>query len=85
MVAKANNEGRSSSTPSMLKSPSNEVNDQLYVYADHEKQLLMKYIRLIQGNVPNKEISMSKLASPSDDTDITTSMISSFVSTSSQE
>lgn len=54
MVAKANNEGRSNSTPAALKSPSNEVYDQLYVYAEHEKQLVMKYIRLIQGNIPNK-------------------------------
>lgn len=51
MVAKANNEGRSS--PAVLKSPSNDAYESS-VMTDHERQLLQKYIRLIQGNIPNK-------------------------------
>lgn len=52
MVAKANNEGRSS--PAVLKSPSNDVYEPTWVMTEHERQIALKYIRLIQGNIPNK-------------------------------
>lgn len=52
MVAKANNEGRS--TTAAIKSPSVDNHDQNTVLTDRERQLMLKCVRLIQGNIPSK-------------------------------
>lgn len=77
MVAKANTESR-------LKSPSNDVYEP-WVMTERERALTTKCIRFIQGRIPNKEVTLDKISSPAEEPDMTGSMMSSCLSSSSHE
>ncbi|XP_043279198.1 kinesin-like protein unc-104 isoform X4 [Venturia canescens] len=87
MVAKATNDPHAS--PVKLKR-SNSTKDlyEPWEMTDRERELATKYIKLIQGRIPNKEpgIVLSDV-SPGEDTitDMSASLISSIMSSSSQE
>ncbi|KAK6629953.1 hypothetical protein RUM43_003774 [Polyplax serrata] len=81
MVAKANIESKSNST----SKGSNDACDSTFIMTDRERQLLLKCIKLIQGTIPSKELNIPKLVSPADDTDVTSNMMSLYMSTPSQE
>lgn len=55
MVAKANTDSKSNSA----SKGSNETCDSTFILTERERQLLLKCIRLIQGNIPNKVIVLS--------------------------
>ncbi|XP_058794339.1 kinesin-like protein unc-104 [Phymastichus coffea] len=85
MVAKATNETLASPVK-IKKSTSKDVYEP-WEMTEREKEIATKYIKLIQGRIPNKEPIVLTDVSPGDDTmtDLTTSMMSSVVSSSSQE
>ncbi|XP_076244212.1 kinesin family member unc-104 isoform X7 [Calliopsis andreniformis] len=85
MMAKATNESHAS--PVKLKrSTSKDVYEHCEM-TEREKELAMKYIKLIQGRIPSKEPILLSDVSPGEDTmaDMSTSMMSSVISSSSQE
>lgn len=85
MMAKATNEPHAS--PVKLKrSTSKDVNEH-YEMNEKEKELALKYIKLIQGRIPSKEPILLSDVSPGEDTmaDMSASMMSSVISSSSQE
>lgn len=85
MMAKATNEPHAS--PVKLKrSTSKDVNEHAEL-TEKEKELAMKYIKLIQGRIPSKEPILLTDVSPGEDTmaDMSASMMSSVISSSSQE
>lgn len=85
MMAKATNEPHAS--PVKLKrSTSKDVYEHCEM-TEREKELTMKYIKLIQGRIPSKEPILHSDVSPGEDTmtDMSTSMMSSVISSSSQE
>ena len=86
MVAKATNESHAS--PVKLKKSTSKDVYEPWDMTEREKEVTTKYIKLIQGRIPNKQepIVLSDV-SPGEDTlgDLTTSMMSSVVSSSSQE
>ncbi|XP_076291944.1 kinesin family member unc-104 isoform X2 [Lasioglossum baleicum] len=85
MMAKATNEPHAS--PVKLKrSTSKDVNEHAEL-TEKEKELAMKYIKLIQGRIPSKEPILLSDVSPGEDTmaDMSASMMSSVISSSSQE
>jgi kinesin family protein 1 len=85
MVAKATNESHASSVK-IKKSISKDVYEP-WEMSNREKEIANKYVKLIQGRIPNKEPIVLSDVSPGEDTitDLTTSMMSSVVSSSSQE
>ncbi|XP_011301568.1 kinesin-like protein unc-104 isoform X11 [Fopius arisanus] len=84
MVAKATNEPHAS--PVKLKKSTSKDVYEPWEMTDHEKELATKYVKLIQGRIPSKEPIVLSDVSPGDDTtDMSTSMMSSVVSSSSQE
>ncbi|XP_015110984.1 kinesin-like protein unc-104 isoform X3 [Diachasma alloeum] len=85
MVAKATNEPHAS--PVKLKKSASKDVYEPWEMTDHEKELATKYVKLIQGRIPSKEPIVLSDVSPGDDTitDMSTSMMSSVVSSSSQE
>lgn len=85
MVAKATNEPHAS--PVKLKKSSSKDVYEPWEMTEHEKELATKYVKLIQGRIPNKEPIVLSDVSPGDDTitDMSNSMMSSVVSSSSQE
>lgn len=86
MVAKATNEPHAS--PVKLKKAVCKDVYEPWEMTERERELSTKYIKLIQGRIPSKEpIVLTDVSSPGEDnlTDISTSMISSVVSSSSQE
>ncbi|XP_076634867.1 kinesin family member unc-104 isoform X4 [Colletes latitarsis] len=85
MMAKATNEPHAS--PVKLKrSTSKEVYEHCEM-TEREKELAAKYIKLIQGRIPSKEPILLSDVSPGEDTmaDMSASMMSSVISSSSQE
>ncbi|XP_015436636.1 PREDICTED: kinesin-like protein unc-104 isoform X3 [Dufourea novaeangliae] len=85
MMAKATNEPHAS--PVKLKrSTSKDVYEHCEM-TEREKELTMKYIKLIQGRIPSKEPILLSDVSPGEDTmaDMSASMMSSVISSSSQE
>ncbi|XP_078047091.1 kinesin family member unc-104 isoform X2 [Augochlora pura] len=85
MMAKATNEPHAS--PVKLKrSTSKDVTEHCEL-TEKEKELAMKYIKLIQGRIPSKEPIILSDVSPGEDTmaDMSASMMSSVISSSSQE
>ncbi|XP_076671886.1 kinesin family member unc-104 isoform X5 [Andrena cerasifolii] len=85
MMAKATNEPHAS--PVKLKrSNSKEVYEHCEM-TERENELVMKYIKLIQGRIPSKEPILLSDVSPGEDTmaDMSASMMSSVISSSSQE
>lgn len=85
MVAKATNEAHASPVH-LKKSVSKDVYEP-WEMTDREKEIATKYVKLIQGRIPSKEPIVMSDVSPGDDTlgDLTGSMMSSVVSSSSQE
>ncbi|XP_011505550.1 PREDICTED: kinesin-like protein unc-104 isoform X1 [Ceratosolen solmsi marchali] len=85
MVAKATNESHASSVK-LKKSISKDVYES-WEMNNREKEIANKYVKLIQGRIPSKEPIVLSDVSPGEDTitDLTTSIISSVVSSSSQE
>lgn len=62
-------------------------NDSVYEYSEHERQLLNRCIRLIQGKPrDSKEVKDNDVSSPTEEmTDMSTSMMSSVMTHSSME
>lgn len=85
MVAKATNEPHSS--PIKLKKSTSKDIYETREMTDRERELVTKCVKLIQGRIHNKEPIVMSDVSPGEDTitDMSTSMISSVMSTSSQE
>lgn len=85
MVAKATNETLAS--PAKIKKSTSKDVYEPWEMTEREKEIATKYVKLIQGRIPNKEPIVLTDVSPGDDTmtDLTTSMMSSVVSSSSQE
>ncbi|XP_032456660.1 kinesin-like protein unc-104 isoform X12 [Nasonia vitripennis] len=85
MVAKATNEPHAS--PVKLKKSTSKDVYEPWEMNEREKEIASKYVKLIQGRIPSKEPIVLSDVSPGDDTitDMTTSMMSSVVSSSSQE
>lgn len=85
MVAKATNEPHAS--PVKLKRSTSKDVYEPWEMTERERELATKYIKLIQGRIPNKEPILLTDVSPGEDTiaDISASMISSVISSSSQE
>ncbi|XP_014215863.1 kinesin-like protein unc-104 isoform X3 [Copidosoma floridanum] len=85
MVAKATNESHASPVK-VKKAPSKDTYEP-WEMTEREKELTSKYVKLIQGRIPNKEPIVLSDVSPNDDTmgDMSASMMSSVVSSSSQE
>lgn len=87
MVAKATNDPHASPVKLKKSNSSKEVYEP-WEMTERERELATKYIKLIQGRIPSKEptIVLSDV-SPGEDTitDMSASMISSLVSSSSQE
>uniref|UniRef100_A0ABD2XEL7 Kinesin-like protein unc-104 n=1 Tax=Trichogramma kaykai TaxID=54128 RepID=A0ABD2XEL7_9HYME len=85
MVAKATNESHAS--PVHLKKTVSKDVYEPWEMTEREREIATKYIKLIQGRIPSKEPIVMSDVSPGDDTlgDITASMVSSVVSSSSQE
>lgn len=85
MVAKATNESHASPVK-LKKSISKDVYEP-WEMNDREKEVASKYVKLIQGRIPSKEPIVLTDVSPGEDTlaDMTASMVSSVVSSSSQE
>lgn len=85
MVAKATNEPHAS--PVKLKKSTSKDVYEPWEMTDRERELATKYVKLIQGRIPNKEPIVLTDVSPGEDTitDLSTSMMSSVISSSSQE
>lgn len=85
MVAKATNEPHAS--PVKLKRSSSKDVYEPWEMTERERELATKCIKLIQGRIPSKEPILLSDVSPGEDTiaDISASMISSVISSSSQE
>lgn len=85
MVAKVTNEPHAS--PVKLKRSTSKEVYEPWEMTEKERELATKYIKLIQGRIPNKEPILLSDVSPGEDTitDISTSMLSSVMSSSSQE
>nr|XP_034175384.1 kinesin-like protein unc-104 isoform X13 [Osmia lignaria] len=85
MMAKATNEPHAS--PVKLKRSTSKDVYEPWEMTERERELSTKYIKLIQGRIPNKEPILLSDVSPGEDTmaDMTTSMMSSVISSSSQE
>ncbi|XP_026675523.1 kinesin-like protein unc-104 isoform X14 [Ceratina calcarata] len=83
MMAKATNEPHAS--PVKLKRSTSKDVYEPWEMTDREKELATKYIKLIQGRIPSKEPLLMSDVSPGEDTDMSTSMMSSVISSSSQE
>ncbi|XP_050580484.1 kinesin-like protein unc-104 isoform X13 [Bombus affinis] len=85
MMAKATNETHAS--PVKLKRSTSKDVYEPWEMTEKEKELATKYIKLIQGRIPSKEPILLSDVSPGEDTmaDMTASMISSVISSSSQE
>ncbi|XP_046753238.1 kinesin-like protein unc-104 isoform X15 [Diprion similis] len=85
MVAKATNEPHAS--PIKLKKSASKDVYEPWEMTDRERELATKCVKLIQGRIPSKEPIVLSDVSPGEDaiTDMSTSMISSVMSTSSQE
>ncbi|KAF7995732.1 hypothetical protein HCN44_006839 [Aphidius gifuensis] len=89
MVAKATNEQHAS--PVKIKKSSSKDVYEPWEMTEREKEIATKYIKLIQGRITKKEEQQQGIVltdvSPGDEniTDISTSMMSSVVSSSSQE
>ncbi|XP_074107656.1 kinesin family member unc-104 isoform X8 [Cotesia typhae] len=85
MVAKATNEPHASPVK-LKKSISKDVYEP-WEMTEREKEIATKYIKLIQGRIPSKEPMVLSDVSPGEDTatDMSASMMSSVMSSSSQE
>ncbi|XP_044591202.1 kinesin-like protein unc-104 isoform X10 [Cotesia glomerata] len=85
MVAKATNEPHASPVK-LKKSMSKDVYEP-WEMTEREKEIATKYIKLIQGRIPSKEPIVLSDVSPGEDTatDMSASMMSSVMSSSSQE
>ncbi|XP_014600352.1 PREDICTED: kinesin-like protein unc-104 isoform X1 [Polistes canadensis] len=85
MVAKATNESHAS--PIKLKRSTSKDVYEPWEMTDRERELATKYIKLIQGRIPSKEPILLSDVSPGEDTigDMSASMLSSVLSSSSQE
>lgn len=85
MMAKATNEPHVS--PVKLKRSTSKDVYEPWEMTDRERELTMKYIKLIQGRIPSKEPILMSDVSPGEDTmaDLSASMMSSVISSSSQE
>lgn len=85
MVAKATNEPHAS--PVKLKRSSSKDVYEPWEMTERERELATKYIKLIQGRIPSKEPILLSDVSPGEDTitDLSASMMSSVISSSSQE
>lgn len=85
MMAKATNEPHAN--PVKLKRSTSKDVYEPWEMTERERELATKYIKLIQGRIPNKEPILLSDVSPGEDTmaDMTTSMMSSVISSSSQE
>ncbi|XP_011334950.2 kinesin-like protein unc-104 isoform X9 [Ooceraea biroi] len=85
MVAKATNEPHAS--PVKLKNSTTKDIYEPWEMTERERELTTKYIKLIQGRIPSKEPILLSDVSPGEDTitDLSTSMMSSVISSSSQE
>ncbi|XP_023288978.1 kinesin-like protein unc-104 isoform X15 [Orussus abietinus] len=85
MVAKATNEPHAS--PVKLKRSTSKDVYEPWEMTERERELATKYIKLIQGRIPSKEPIVLSDVSPGEDTiaDMSASMMSSVVSSSSQE
>ncbi|XP_067204879.1 kinesin-like protein unc-104 isoform X2 [Linepithema humile] len=85
MVAKATNEPHAS--PVKLKRSTSKDVYEPWEMTEKERELATKYIKLIQGRIPSKEPILHTDVSPGEDTitDLSASMMSSVISSSSQE
>ncbi|KAL0128652.1 hypothetical protein PUN28_003790 [Cardiocondyla obscurior] len=85
MVAKATNEPHAS--PVKLKRSTSKDVYEPWEMTERERELTTKYIKLIQGRIPSKEPILLSDVSPGEDTitDLSASMMSSVISSSSQE
>ncbi|XP_033229959.1 kinesin-like protein unc-104 isoform X4 [Belonocnema kinseyi] len=85
MVAKATNEPHAS--PVKLKKSTSKDVYEPWEMNERERELATKYVKLIQGRIPSKEPIVLTDVSPGEDTitDLSASMMSSVVSSSSQE
>lgn len=85
MVAKATNEPHAS--PVKLKRSTSKDVYEPWEMTERERELATKYIKLIQGRIPSKEPILLADVSPGEDTitDLSASMMSSVISSSSQE
>ena len=85
MVAKATNESHAS--PVKLKKSTSKDVYEPWEMTERERELATKYLKLIQGRIPSKEPIVLTDVSPGEDTitDISASMMSSVVSSSTQE
>ncbi|XP_020283812.1 kinesin-like protein unc-104 isoform X5 [Pseudomyrmex gracilis] len=85
MVAKATNEPHAS--PVKLKRSTSKDVYEPWEMTERERELATKYIKLIQGRIPSKEPILLSDVSPGEDTitDLSASMMSSVISSSSQE
>ncbi|CAL7940669.1 unnamed protein product [Xylocopa violacea] len=85
MMAKATNEPHAS--PVKLKRSTSKDVYEPWEMTDRERELATKYIKLIQGRIPSKEPILLSDVSPGEDTmtDMSASMLSSVISSSSQE
>ncbi|XP_053983682.1 kinesin-like protein unc-104 isoform X16 [Hylaeus anthracinus] len=85
MMAKATNEPHASPVK-LRRSTSKDVYEHCEM-TEREKELATKYIKLIQGRIPSKEPILLSDVSPGEDTmaDMSGSMMSSVISSSSQE
>ncbi|XP_018356804.1 PREDICTED: kinesin-like protein unc-104 isoform X10 [Trachymyrmex septentrionalis] len=85
MVAKATNEPHAS--PVKLKRSTSKDIYEPWEMTERDRELTTKYIKLIQGRIPSKEPILLSDVSPGEDTitDLSASMMSSVISSSSQE
>ncbi|XP_076760925.1 kinesin family member unc-104 isoform X3 [Xylocopa sonorina] len=85
MMAKATNEPHAS--PVKLKRSTSKDVYEPWEMTERERELATKYIKLIQGRIPSKEPILLSDVSPGEDTmtDMSASMLSSVISSSSQE
>lgn len=85
MVAKATNEPHAS--PVKLKRSTSKDVYEPWEMTEKERELATRYIKLIQGRIPSKEPILLSDVSPGEDTitDLSASMMSSVISSSSQE
>ena len=87
MVAKATNDSHASPVKLNKSNSSKDVYEP-WEMTERERELATKYIKLIQGRIPSKEPGIVLTdVSPGEETmtDMSASMISSLVSSSSQE
>ncbi|XP_029164390.1 kinesin-like protein unc-104 isoform X1 [Nylanderia fulva] len=86
MVAKATNEPHASPVKLKRSTSTKDVYEP-WEMTERERELTTKYIKLIQGRIPSKEPILLADVSPGEDTitDLSASMMSSVISSSSQE